>query len=491
MTPTQEQLDIINAGQESTNLKIVAGAGAAKTSSLVMLSDTLVQPSLYLAFNKAMADEASSKFAGYVEVKTTHALAYGYTGVALRPKLSRPQGMYKNVCGTASEVAKYFKVAAIKHGETTLTANAIGMAIRNTVNSFEYSKDAHVDHKHIDHSVLRVFGKTTSDSVLREFRAVVVKHAKALWTLRTMLSSNILARHDTYLKMFQLSKPKLLDFEVIYVDESQDLNDCILDIILNQSHAKVVFVGDNYQQIYSWRGSVNALDKVQYKTLPLTQSFRYGPDVATIANAVLGVHHVDGWKELKTLVTTKQEDVNPSAVRTILFRTNSALLFSALDLIAEGKKVNLEIDVRDFLLLLQSAIALFREQMKDVKHEDLLGYSNWHAFKKTAKEEGGPLSRVVQMVDSGDVYRVIGFLSEHKNYDNPDIILTTAHKAKGREWDIVELAEDFPPIYTSKGEYVGLNDAERNLLYVAATRAKKRLIVNGTVEDIVARAEYK
>jgi superfamily I DNA/RNA helicase len=74
-----------------------------------------------------------------------------------------------------------------------------------------------------------------------------------------------------------------------------------------------------------------------------------------------------------------------------------------------------------------------------------------------------------------------------RNTDDPEIILTTAHKSKGREWDVVWLASDFPSNWNNKGEWVGLRDEERNLLYVAVTRARKHLIYNDTVRELIER----
>jgi superfamily I DNA/RNA helicase len=50
-----------------------------------------------------------------------------------------------------------------------------------------------------------------------------------------------------------------------------------------------------------------------------------------------------------------------------------------------------------------------------------------------------------------------------------ELTVSTAHKSKGREWDRVRLAEDFPE--DPKGDF----DEELRLLYVSVTRAKLEL----------------
>ena len=74
------------------------------------------------------------------------------------------------------------------------------------------------------------------------------------------------------------------------------------DILLSQQCAKIL-VGDPNQQIYSFRGAQNAMEDVQQhlqqgqviRTFHLTQSFRFGPEIAYVANLIL-----EFFKEEKT-----------------------------------------------------------------------------------------------------------------------------------------------------------------------------------------------
>ena len=63
----------------------------------------------------------------------------------------------------------------------------------------------------------------------------------------------------------------------------------ITDILLSQPQGKIL-VGDPHQQIYSFRGAVNAMENVQADTIfYLTQSFRFGPEISHIAASCLEV----------------------------------------------------------------------------------------------------------------------------------------------------------------------------------------------------------
>ncbi|WP_158103241.1 3'-5' exonuclease, partial [Pseudomonas syringae] len=67
------------------------------------------------------------------------------------------------------------------------------------------------------------------------------------------------------------------------------------------------------------------------------------------------------------------------------------------------------------------------------------------------------------------------------------VTLSTAHRAKGLEWDFVGLYDDFSADPLSPDIDAGKRDDELNLLYVGVTRAMKILAVNSLVIDILQR----
>lgn len=81
--------------------------------------------------------------------------------------------------------------------------------------------------------------------------------------------------------------------------------------------------------------------------------------------------------------------------------------------------------------------------------------------------------------------------------DEAAFILTTTHKYKGKEHDYVQLADDFACLPRSQAQ-VQLNsssstgsecsDDEYNLVYVAATRAKKALFLNADLSQLLSRS---
>ena len=487
MLPTTEQSKIIEAVKDGKSILINAAAGAAKTTTLLMIAESVPKSALYLTFNKVMSEEAKEKFPEYVDVSTWHSLAYRECGYKLKHKLRRPKGAYKNVLSTGGEIAREFKLKNLVFGDKYLSAAALGYAIKQTLARFEYSDDYVIKNKHISHDVISKFsknGEIIKSFPLEEYNNIVLSGAIKLWKKRIDPEDDTIIAHDTYLKLFQLSNPIFDQYDIIYSDESQDSSDVMIDILKKQSGCQVVVVGDKNQQIYAFRGSVNAMGKFPHlDTYSLTKSFRFGESVGDVASVVTG-SEVNGWEELSTEVVTHVKEVDPMG-STFIYRTNMALLFDACEFISKGYSVNIENDVKRLGSILQSALALRSGNKRFVKAEELSPYNNWEEFEEDCKNQKGELNQILNIVRSGRAMEVIGIASSYKKSASPDIIMTTAHKSKGMEWDRVILAEDFPEPEVGDDGAIILKGEERNLLYVALTRGKRLLKLNTLAESLV------
>ncbi len=480
MKPTEQQVACIEAAKAHDVVKIEAGAGSGKTSTLKMVSQAIVDPSLYVAFNKVTATEASEKFPGHVVCKTTHSIAYAQFGKNLQDKLSRPKGAYKNVAFTGSEIARFYKLPNTFNiaQELVTTANAMGLYVRQTVERFEQSADTAIKSNHLPKADMKKMldaDHKTADTVLR--------YAEKLWNDRKNVDSEVLATHDTYLKLFQLSRPNLR-YDVVYLDEAQDSTPCVLDIVMAQANhgAKLILVGDRYQAIYGWRGAINAMERVEGHTTLLSKSFRFGQGIADVATAVLqGKLKLTGREDLVSVIGGPGT-VDRTKPYMNLFRTNGALLYAAVAAISSGEDIRIEVDIKDFIRMLQSAFALSTGDMKNVKHENILPYPTWEEYKEEAAKITGEMKRIVMIIEGGDYGRFVRTLEHYENPYSAKVIYTTGHKAKGREHDQVVLCDDFPSHYEG-GEWKGLNDMEQNLLYVAVTRSMRVLEINDSVRE--------
>lgn len=475
-----------------------------------MAAHTYPMKSLYMAFNKTMANEMAPKMPDWVDCMTTHSLAYRAMASNIAHKLARPKGAYVNVAGTGLEVANMYKLSNIPHAfeqKTVFSKTAIGFIVLRTLRRFEASSDDALKLSHVPYSdLLKVVERsykgydyplTTMREIVHDVRTKALEAAKDMWKDRKNPSSPVMITHDTYLKLYQLSKPQL-PYEAIYLDEAQDTSDCVLDIIMSQKSSKIIVIGDEFQAIYQWRNAVNAMKKVEAISFPLTHSFRYGAAIASVATAVLQrAVEVKGLPTLQSVVKTaemaSQELVEASLPDSLegfskkygkvtkIFRTNAALLDEAMGLLSVGvDNIEIRTDVKDFINMLWSAEALRKGDLKKVKHDVIVSYGDWKEFEEAGKDEPD-VKRILGILKRyGSFLNVINTLQDYKAPAEAGIILTTAHKSKGLEWDHVVLADDFPDVEQIKG-----SQEETNLLYVACTRAILTLVTNTQVDKLM------
>ena len=357
----------------------------------------------------------------------------------------------------------------------TIRAVAIATFVKFTVKRFQTNVENSISQKHLPKGELLELQRTHFGINIEKLQKIILQHAKTLWKERCDPKSPVLADHDTYMKLWQLSNPHL-NYDILYVDEAQDSNPVLLDVVKKQSHCKVVYVGDTYQSIYEFRNAKNAMELISAPTKVLSKSFRYGSKIANVAKYIIN-NEIDV-KGLETLDSKVGAII--SEKYTKLFRTNAALLEDAVYKIGNGGKVYCAISHDEFVKKLSSADALYNKDMKNVKDESITPYSTWLELKEAAKEDP-ELQRLVKIVES---YRVEEFLSAFEKLiyseKEADIILTTAHKSKGKEWSNVVIADDFD---LSKVFGPKRNQQEVNLLYVACTRAIDNLQLSDALEE--------
>ena len=66
---------------------------------------------------------------------------------------------------------------------------------------------------------------------------------------------------DVYLKVWAQTSPRI-DSDFVLFDEAQHSDGVMLWLLNQQTHAQTIFVGDPYEQIFEWRGAVNAMAQI-------------------------------------------------------------------------------------------------------------------------------------------------------------------------------------------------------------------------------------
>jgi hypothetical protein len=476
MKPTQEQQLIIDSARQRHNLAITAFAGAAKTTTCMMVAKELTRPSLYIAFNKSIATEASDKFPIHVDCKTLHSLAYA--------DIITPNKMYKKVSGfvDTKEVIQLLdkQLESVPDHLLLEIVYIVLDVIRFYCQSAEFNLEEFSD----------VYLSESSTSEQRNFlRPLVVQ----VWTAMISKSSSLKMTHDVYLKLFQLSKPVLDQYEVIYLDEAQDSNPVSLDIFYRQTHAQLVMVGDPYQSIYEWRGAVNAFDTVPETFLrkELTESFRFTSEIAELATKLTSI----AGNEVAIKGLASKDTIRSTA---IICRTNASILQHLLSAVQQREKVFVLADLQDLWSKMYHISALAGGAKPRYPNKSLVGFNSFDelvAESAHSAELKKLLSLGAILASGRGTHANIVSIKEVivEDVEEASYTITTCHKSKGLEWDYVKLDEDM--LYVDEEEDYNLVDLLKagqtlNLLYVAITRAKYAVKLPDLVKEVINQASY-
>lgn len=475
MTPTDEQVAIVNKAETGANLVVQALAGSGKTSTLALLSKALSaqgKMGLYLAFNKDIATEAKAKMANTVDCRTVHSLAYKYSDKRLLAKL-KFDTMY------ADKMATHYNVddstVAMELGDRTITSSSKIIMMNKTLTRFMHSADDVVSSKHF---VYIDWMTMLPEPALKALSKEVVKLAREHWEALIDLNNKFKISHDVYLKVFALAKIEL-PVNYIMIDEAQDINPVMMQILDAQDCQKI-FVGDSYQQIYAWRGSSNAMTAVNGEELFLSKSFRFGDNVALLANSILKRNGFkrelfgNGTADGETYILST--DVGLETTDSIICRTNAGCLAVFIESLENTPSLNYCLNCNN------DEIKSFIEcyvKLKDgvwFVHPILSGFKTVEELSWYAEEhEDEDILKFLRLIKKFGEKKLLVSLQKSVDLAYADVVITTAHKSKGLEWENVLIGSDFK-IMTKEG-LLTQDVNELNLLYVAVTRAKKNIDV--------------
>ncbi len=464
---TQEQKKIVACDlRPGESLKVIAFAGTGKTSTLVEY--TRARPGmrfLYVAFNKSVQLEAAEKFPKNVIARTSHSLAYRAIGYRHKDRL---------VSGfKANTVMAVLQLEKCEDAKFTI----------DTLYHYLISSAPKVSRSHIPFQA-KIFYEQRREP-LPDF----IELANRLGRLMCDASDNRIGMiHDGYLKLYQLKEPRL-NFDCILLDEAQDINPVTSAIVMSQARPvnqsktlSIILVGDSHQQIYSFRGAKDTLNKIgTTQTFYLTKSFRFDNKVAKVANMVLQTFK----GESKTLIGTPSKNGSKPkwdpGCYTVIARTNASVFDKAVQL-SGVRKIGFVGGIQGYRLnKIKDVYHLFAsnpERISDKYIQSFDQYSDLKAYSRAVEDiELMSICKVVETYKYS-IPNLVKMISEKAvDADEAEILLTTAHKSKGLEWQNVHLMSDFPS-FIEKDNLINpnaLDPDEFNLVYVAMTRTISRL----------------
>lgn len=495
MKPTAEQQVIFDCKEKI--IKIRAGAGTGKTTTLQGITQFNPRTRfLYLAFNKAIKEEASKKFGGNVRSMTAHGMAFGRIG---RYYAEVPEKL------SMTEIKPYIVLPylekSLKKAPTSLHI-LYGGRVLETITRFLVSDCDFMETEHISVGA--------SPGEVKYFDTEqILKDAQFIWECMQDIEHPMPISHDGYLKLFQLEKSDL-GFDSILMDEAQDTNPVTQAILTQQKNSQLIYVGDEHQAIYSFRGARNAMAEIEaLADFKLTGSFRFGPEIAEIANHILASK---GETDLRIRGLAPNSVVGKLPLGTphaYIARGNSALFARAVDALDSGQKFSFVGPLTNYRLDLMVQAFLLSDKKRDEvtdpflksfnTFEELEEYGNSMEDRdimgrcKLVTRYGGRIPYLVSQIrkNAGT------YPSKSNSVFTPDVILSSGHRSKGLEFDNVILADDYLDFFDEdRGELKDItalsgNEVEDvNLQYVAVTRAKRFIELGGKLERFIKLTKF-
>ena len=471
------------------NLLVEAVAGSGKTTTIIEALRLIPEDKkvLFCAFNKDIVKVLAKKTKEFpnTEVKTLHGLGYKVCTQNFKD-ISRAPNLNKYWEAFNSDVSKF-----TNHPKSEMNIKNWSAYQKNVMHILDLAR------LNLAKNLLeiRVLSERYGIPIIRDEYIVAEK-------LMEWGANNT----DTMDYTDMVWYPNILDldlstvsYDYIFVDEAQDLSKAQREFILKcgKEHTRYVFVGDSNQSIYGFSAadpeSFNELRKLPNITnLPLSVCYRCPKSVISyvhdmVSNIEAEADAIDGEIiENATFSNIEDQDM-------VLCRFNAPLFNAYSRLVNEGKKAF--IMGKDIGKNLIDVVKSTKQSSLGVDLEtkgvfsELLKYCvercERHAWVEelcdndqvlqTMKDNISALMVLTKNSQITTSAQLIDKISKIFN-DNikEGIVLSTIHKSKGLEANnvfILDCKEDKRHLQQWEKEQ------EKNLVYVACTRAKRKLAI--------------
>lgn len=488
-SPQQEAfIDWAVKGTGSCVLEAVAGAG--KTSVLLHAGEMMSGGVAYVAYNKKIVDETKAKLKKRgIDWKSMQAGTAHSFGLAAFKKLvpdvridgNKVRTLVDEMIGDDVVLLPFKSVIC----QLVSLAKQSIFGIGNNADKDFNAWMGLADH----HDLFNDEDRPPVARIIAEAQQALVKSNADIYVID----------FDDMIYLPLLHKAPFWRHNVVMVDEAQDTNAARRALVraMVKKGGRVIAVGDPRQAIYGFTGAdANALDLIAQDfnciRLPLTVSYRCPQSVVKFAQK--WVSHIEASPDApegSVSETTldefvKRNDLNKKSA--VLSRTNAPLIALAFNLFR--RRIPCRIEGRD----IGNSIKKLMQRWKITDLDDLEERLDNHFEKETtkllaAKKESqlarledaiGTIKVVIDQCRKENKHTIADAVAHVDSIFGDDVnevmVLSSIHKAKGREWQRVfwlDREGTCPNKWARQEWQLGQED---NLCYVAATRAMSDLI---------------
>lgn len=468
------QKDIFNAIKTSkSNICINATAGSGKTTTLIFALKLIprFKKTIFLSFSNAIVNTLKDRVPTTVQATTLHSLGMRfvtryYPGIRVNPN-------------------KYSQLALLLYGQKTKEVfkkayqiQDISSYVRMTLTPLEIDEIEKMCDKYDINYEAETIEKTIELIQADQFPSSI-DFADMVF---------LPATQDDMIQE---------QFDYVFLDEAQDSSKAQIEFVKNllkPNTGRLISVGDNEQSIYSFSGGdIDAFNSLQSLPntikLPLSVSYRCGRRIVEQARKIS--------KKIESHPKAIEGEVRNGFVDEIqegdmvLCRNNMPLVAMYFKLIEDNKKAKIygkDIE-KGIVQIVEKCMSKYREKFIDNLYEELDKVRD-ELFKKGVRnpekhERYGNMCDKVDLIEiiAGKVNSTAEIIPLIKNMfvDNEieGVKLMTCHKSKGMENDRVFLMQHYDGKKLIPSQFATQKwqlEQEKNLEFVAITRAKKELI---------------
>lgn len=461
--------EFVETGTGNAIVEAVAGSG--KSTTIIEAMKLVKGSSIFLAFNKSIADELKAKG---VNARTFHSLVFGPVMRAKNAQNPTMDKLRKLCCENMSSYDYKLYAAFAQKLVGLARQQGVGFLTPDTIATYQ----AICNHHDIE---------PESDN------ADMTKGIEYAQLLLEWSNASSMVDFDDMLYWAVRDNINLPKFDFVFVDEAQDTNLIqreILRMIMGPK-SRMIAVGDPAQAIYGFRGAdAESLQSIatefNARTLPLSISYRCPTSVVRYSQQ--WVNHIQAAPNApEGLVEHHEQDWEVSMFLPhdlVVCRKSAPLLQLAFRCIRNN--IPVQVLGREIGDGLKSLIDKMNCKTIDQLVEKIQSYMMREVEKARKEDDEAKLEAITDKVGA------ILFLIEGLKEDRRDIAslkagidylfkdkdkcvkLCTLHKAKGLEADrVFWLNRNECPAKWARREWQQVE--EINLCYVAATRAKREL----------------
>lgn len=479
--PSKEQSVIfgdIKIGDGNIQVQAVAGSGKSTTLKWICAMTNERNGGL-MAFNSDIVQEILPETPDYIDVKTCHAMGYGPLIKAFGSRV-KDKGTPKTIIilegipafnrsRNETEKTKMFRLrgeiaSLVSKIKVTLTDWNDVDKVNDLIGRFNIDIDGYEDE--VMDSIDFIMRKSIEEVKMIDFDDM-------MW---------LPIMHDL----------KLHKYDLLLIDEAQDLNKLMQEYAKRISCGRLVIVGDPRQAIYGFSGAdsnsyYNLKEMFNTEEYPLSVCYRCGTDIIAEAQKInpnIQAYEGNGRGEVRHINNTDfNYDETPDGA-LILSRKNATLVKPCFEFIKRGRKAIIKgreigkglIGIIENLgdcnvIEFESKIEDWRDQKicalskRKNPTQSSLDYVNDQADALIAISDG--------CRDTSDMKNKINEIFQEKGYGG--IVCSSIHKSKGLEAEHVSIMDyGNVELFHQKMKPEDL-EQEKNLHYVALTRAKKTL----------------